>query len=87
MMILIGILLNNFINIALIKKLFNKANTISKLNIAQNSLNFELELIENQPFIFKKKLFSKTLDFSNSDPEKPENYRTVTIKCFYPSCK
>jgi hypothetical protein len=64
-----------------------QANTISKLNIAQNSPNFELKPIENQLFIFKKKLFSKTLNSFNSDPEKTKNYRTVTIKCFYPSCK
>ena len=62
-------------------------NAISKLNIAQNSLNFELEPIENQPIIFKKKLFSKNLDPLKDEPEKPENYRTVTIKCLYPSCR
>ena len=64
-----------------------QANSISKLNIAQNYPNFALKPIEKQPLIFKNKLFSKTLDFLNSDPEKPENCRTVTIKCLYPNCR
>ncbi|PVH67307.1 hypothetical protein DL98DRAFT_543220 [Cadophora sp. DSE1049] len=64
-----------------------QANNISKLNIAQNHPDFKLEPIENQPLIFKKELFPKTLDPPNSNPEKPENYRTVTIKCLYPNCK
>ncbi|PVH70899.1 hypothetical protein DL98DRAFT_521383, partial [Cadophora sp. DSE1049] len=55
------------------------------LNITQNHPNFELELIEEQPLIFKRKLYSKTLNPPKSEPEKPENYRTVTIKCLYPS--
>jgi hypothetical protein len=37
-------------------------NATIKLNIAQNSPSFELELIEEQVLIFKKKLFSKVLD-------------------------
>jgi hypothetical protein len=65
----------------------SQQNNIIKLNIAQNRLDFELEPLEIQPLIFKKKLFSKVLDPPKSEPEKPENYRTVTIKCLYPSCR
>jgi hypothetical protein len=64
-----------------------KASAISKLNIAQNSPDFELEHIEGQPLIFKKMLFSKTLNPPKKEPEKPENYRTVTVKCLYPGCQ
>ncbi|KAH6698255.1 hypothetical protein BKA61DRAFT_583415 [Leptodontidium sp. MPI-SDFR-AT-0119] len=60
---------------------------IGKLNIAQNSPEFQLEPLEDQAPIFKKKLFSKTLDPPKEEPEKLENYRTVTIKCLYPSCR
>ena len=62
-------------------------NNAIKLNLAQNNSNFELEPIEEQPFIFKKKLFSKILDSIKENPEKPENYRTVTVKCLYPGCR
>ena len=61
-------------------------NTSIKLNIAQNYPDFELEPIEQQPLIFKKLLFSKTLDPPKENPELIENYRTVTIKCLYPNC-
>jgi len=63
-----------------------EASSISKLNIIQNDPIFELESIENQPPIFRKKLFIKTLDPPKENLEKPENYRTVTVKCLYPSC-
>jgi hypothetical protein len=62
-------------------------NATIKLNIAQNSTSFKLEPIEEQVLIFRKKLFSKVLDPIKSEPEKPENYRTVTIKCLYPGCR
>ena len=58
-----------------------------KLNIAQNCPTFELEPIEEQSIIFKKELFKKILDPAKSNPEKLENYRTVTIKCLYPNCR
>jgi hypothetical protein len=58
-----------------------------KLNIAQNSPTFELEPIEEQSIIFKKKLFSKVLNAAKSEPEKLENYRTVIVKCLYPGCR
>ena len=64
-----------------------EASSISKLNIIQNDPKFELESIENQSLIFRKKLFIKTLDPIKENPEKPENYRTVTVKCLYPSCR
>jgi asparagine synthetase A len=62
------------------------ASTQIKLNIAQNHLDFKLELIEKQAPIFKKGLFSKTLDPIKENLELVENYRTVTIKCLYSSC-
>ncbi|PVH67259.1 hypothetical protein DL98DRAFT_523426 [Cadophora sp. DSE1049] len=64
----------------------SQQNNSIKLNIAQNHPDFELEPIKEQPLIFKRKLYSKTLDPPKSEPEKPENYRTVTIICLYPSC-
>jgi len=64
----------------------NVANPTIKLNLAQNHLDFKLELIENQSPLFRKKLFSKTLDPLKKEPEKPENYRTVMVKYLYPSC-
>jgi hypothetical protein len=56
------------------------------LNIAQNQPDFKLEDLEESLIIFKKKLFSKTLDPPKANPEKLENYRTVTIKCLYKGC-
>ncbi|KAH6695989.1 hypothetical protein BKA61DRAFT_583242 [Leptodontidium sp. MPI-SDFR-AT-0119] len=56
------------------------------LNIAQNSPEFKLEELENSPIIYKKKLFSKTLNPPKENPENIENYRTVTIKCLRPGC-
>ena len=58
-----------------------------KLNIAQNRPTFELEPIKEQSIIFKKELFKKILDPAKSNPEKLENYQTVTIKCLYPNCR
>ena len=56
------------------------------LNIEQNRLDFKLEPLEEAPNIFKEKLFSKVLNPIKENPEKLENYRTVTIKCLYPGC-
>ena len=67
--------------------MLSSQNVTIKLNIAQNSPSFELEPIEEQVLIFKKKLFSKVLDPIKAEPEKPENYRTVTIKCLFPGCR
>ena len=58
-----------------------------KLNIVQNNPTFELEPIEEQSIIFKKKLFSKVLNAIKSEPEKLENYRTVIVKCLYTGCR
>jgi hypothetical protein len=57
---------------------------IIKLNIAQNRPTFELEPIELQSIIFKKKLFLKTLNSPKDEPEKLENCRSVIVKCLYP---
>ena len=57
-----------------------------KLNIAQNHPDFKLEPIEKQALIFKKGLFSKTLNLIKENPELVENYRIVIIKCLYSSC-
>ncbi len=51
----------------------SKATSIA-LNIAQNKLTFKLEPIEFQSIIFKKKLFSKTLNPSKDNSEQLENY-------------
>ncbi len=56
------------------------------LNIRQNQPDFELEDIEDAPLIFKEKLFSKELNPRKENPEKLENYRSVTIKCLYKGC-
>jgi hypothetical protein len=57
------------------------------LNIAQNSPDFQLEDLENSPIIFKKGLFSKTLNPTKENPEDINNYRTVTIRCLRSGCK
>jgi hypothetical protein len=57
------------------------------LNRLQNASDFTLPLLENSPPIFKYELFSKTLDPPKENPERPENYRTVTIKCLYKGCQ
>ena len=62
-------------------------NTSVKLNIAQNSPDFELEPLDQQSIIFKKGLFSKTLDPPKESLELLENYRTVTVKCLYSGCR
>jgi hypothetical protein len=64
---------------------FNK--TSITLNIQQNQSDFELEALEKAPIIFKEKLFSKTLDPPKKDPQKLENYRTVTVKCLQHGCR
>ncbi|KAH7308320.1 hypothetical protein BKA65DRAFT_485667 [Rhexocercosporidium sp. MPI-PUGE-AT-0058] len=56
------------------------------LNITQNSPEFKLEELENSLIIFKKKLFSKTLNSLKENPENIENYRIVIIKCLRPGC-
>ncbi|KAH7370261.1 hypothetical protein BKA65DRAFT_531945 [Rhexocercosporidium sp. MPI-PUGE-AT-0058] len=56
------------------------------LNIRQNHPDFELENIEDAPLIFKEKLFSKELNPPKENPEKLENFRSVTIKCLYKGC-
>ena len=58
-------------------------NTSIRLNRIQNHPDFKLEPIEQQPIIFKKGLFSKTLDSLKDNLDISENYRTVTIKYLY----
>ena len=54
-----------------------------KHNLKQNQLTFQLELLNEASLIFKKKLFSKTLDPLKENPENPKNYRSVIIKCLF----
>jgi hypothetical protein len=56
------------------------------LNITQNSSDFQLDELKDSS-IFKKGLFSKTLDPIKENPENIENYRSVTIKCLQLNCK
>lgn len=56
--------------------------TTEAVNKAQNSPDFEI-LIDDLPPIFKKGLYSKTLDPPNPEPTLP---RTVTVKCLHKSC-
>ena len=56
------------------------------LNKVQNDPKFKLEPLEAQPLIFRKGLFSKTLDDPKDNPEVLENYRTVTVKCLFQGC-
>jgi hypothetical protein len=58
-----------------------------KVNRVQNNPNFTLDLIEKQLIIFRKGLFSKTLNPPKDNLKDPNNYRTVTIKCLYKHCK
>jgi hypothetical protein len=46
------------------------------LNLKQNSKDFKLKLIKNQPSIFKYKFVSKVLDLLNNNLE---DLRIVTI--------
>ena len=50
------------------------------LNLKQNSINFELEPIENQPPLFKYKFLSKVLDPLNNDLM---DLRIVIIRCLF----
>ena len=54
------------------------------LNLKQNSLEFKLDPIENQPPLFKYKFVSKVLDPLNNNPE---DLRTVTVRCLFIGCK
>ena len=62
-------------------------NSASALNIKQNHSDFILKNINEQSKLFKKGFLSQTLDPINSEPEKPENYRTVTVRCLVKGCK
>ena len=50
------------------------------LNLKQNSIDFKLKPIKNQPPLFKYKFISKVLDPPNNNPE---DLRTVTIRCLF----
>jgi hypothetical protein len=58
-----------------------------RLNIEQNKADFKLEPLKDALACFKFGLFSKTLDPLQENPENPNNYRTVTIKCLYLRCR
>ena len=62
-------------------------NSSIKLNILQNQEDFELELIAQQPPLFKYGLFKKTLDPPKANLEELENYRTVIIICLFKDYK
>ena len=49
------------------------------LNRTQNEPDYEID-INKLPIIFKKGLFSKTLEPPNRDPTEP---RLVTLRCLY----
>jgi hypothetical protein len=52
-----------------------------QLVLAQNSPNFELELLKNQASLFKFKYLSKVLNPKHLNPVNLDDYRIVTIKC------
>jgi len=54
------------------------------LNLKQNSINFELEPIKNQPSLFKYKFLSKVLDPLNNNLI---DLRIVIIRCLFIRCK
>ena len=54
------------------------------LNLKQNSINFELEPIKNQPPLFKYEFLSKVLDPLNDDLI---DLKTVIIKCLFTGYK
>jgi hypothetical protein len=56
--------------------------TSTRTNILQNQIDFKLP--ENQPIIFKRGYFIKTLDPPQEDSTNP---RTVTVTCTYKNCK
>jgi hypothetical protein len=58
-------------------------NTSTRTNIYQNREDFELSSLD-QPNIFKKGYFIKTLDPPQNNPKEP---RTVTVICTYKGCK
>jgi hypothetical protein len=58
-----------------------------QLVLAQNSPNFELELLENQASLFKFKYLFKVLDPKHLNPIDLNDYRTVTVQCLIKSCK
>ena len=56
--------------------------TAKRLNNAQNESTFEINTSE-LPIIFKKGLFSKTLDPPNINKDEP---RTIIVKCSHKGC-
>jgi hypothetical protein len=52
-----------------------------QLVLAQNSLDFELEPLENQASLFKFKYLFKVLDLRHPNLVDLNDYRTVTVKC------
>ena len=54
-----------------------------KLNLTQNSSNFELKPLNKQPPLFKKGYLIRILDPIQEDPEEVCTY---TIKCLVQGC-
>ena len=51
-----------------------------QLVLAQNSPDFELELLENQASLFKFKYLSKVLDSKHPNPVNLDNYYIIRVK-------
>jgi hypothetical protein len=58
--------------------------SLTKINLAQNSLDFILEPLEEQALLFKLQYLKKTLDLPQEDPEETQ---TCTIKCLVQGCR
>jgi hypothetical protein len=58
-----------------------------QLVLAQNSLDFELELLENQALLFKFEYLSKVLNLKHPNPVDLNDYCTIIVKCLIKSCK
>jgi hypothetical protein len=50
------------------------------LNLKQNSINFKLKPIKNQPLLFKYKFVFKVLNLLNNNPE---DLKAVIVKCLF----
>ena len=57
-----------------------------QLVLAQNSLDFELELLENQASLFEFKYLSKVLDPKHPNLVNLNNYCTITVKYLIKGC-
>jgi hypothetical protein len=57
-----------------------------QLVLAQNSPDFELELLENQASLFKFKYLFKVLDPKHPNPVNLDDFCTVTVKYLIKGC-